>query len=69
MFLLRELKSYQPSMFESVYFLSKTGLTFLFWLITFEPLEQKQSYMPHLKVLMCGMNAREAQQHAGIFIL
>ena len=67
--MLRGLKSYQPSKFESVYFLSKTGLTFLLWLITFEPLEQKQSYIPLLKVLMCGMNAWGAQQHAGIFIL
>ena len=39
------------------------------WLITFEPLQQKKSYIPLLKVLMCGMNARGAQQHAGIFIL
>ena len=37
LFSLRGLKSYQPSKFESVYFLSKTGLTFLLWLITFEP--------------------------------
>ena len=62
------LKSYEPSKFENVYFLSKTGLTFLLWLITFEPLEQKQSYIPLLKVLMCGMNAQGAQQHTGIFI-
>ena len=67
--MLRGLKSYQPSKFESVYFLSKTGLTFLLWLITFEPLEQKQSYIPLLKVLMCGMNAWGAQWHGGIFIL
>ena len=69
LFSLRGLKSYQPSKFESVYFLSKTGLTFLLWLITFEPLEQKQSYIPLLKVLMCGMNAWGAQWHGGIFIL
>ena len=44
--------------------------TFIFWwLITFEPLEQKQSYIPLLKVLMCGMNAWGAQWHGGIFIL
>ena len=54
---------------QSVYFLSKTGLTFLLWLITFEPLEQKQSYIPLLKVLMCGMNVWGAQWHGGIFIL
>ena len=69
LFSLRGLKSYQPSKFESVYFLSRTGLTFLLWLITFEPLEQKQSYIPHLKVLMCGMNAQGFQRHDGIFIL
>ena len=67
--MLRGLKSYQPSKFESVYFLSKTGLTFLLWPITFEPLKQKQSYIPLLKVLMCGMNAWGAQWHGGIFIL
>ena len=44
--------------------------TFIFWwLITFEPLEQKQSYISLLKVLMCGMNAWGAQWHGGIFIL
>ena len=44
--------------------------TFTFWcLITFEPLEQKQSYIPLLKVLMCGVNAWGAQWHGGIFIL
>ena len=63
------IKSYQTSKFESVYFLSKTGLTFLLWLITFEPLEKKQSYIPLLKVLMCGMNARGGQQDGGTFIL
>ena len=44
--------------------------TFIFWwLITFEPLEQKQSYIPLLKVLMCGMNARGTQRHDGTSIL
>ena len=44
--------------------------TFIFWwLITFEPLEQKQSYIPFLKVLMCGMNSYGVQQHAGNSIL
>ena len=43
--------------------------TFLLWLITFEPLVLKISYAPHLKVLLCGMNAREGQWHGGIFIL
>ena len=69
MFLLRGLKSYHPSKFECLYFLSKTHCTFLLWLITFEPLEQKQSYISPLKVLICGMNALGTQKHAGIFIL
>ena len=42
--LLRGLKSYQPSKFESLYFLSKTHFTFLSGLITFKPLDQKQSF-------------------------
>ena len=48
---------------------SKTHVTFLLWLIIFEPIEQKQSYTPLLKVLMCGMNAWGAQWYGGIFIL
>ena len=69
MFLLKGLETYQPSKYECSDFLSKTHVTFLLWLITFEPLEQKQSYVPLLEVLMCGMNIYGAQQHAGIFIL
>ena len=65
----RGLKSYQPSKFESLYFLSKTHFTFLSWLITFKPLDQKQSYIPLLKVLMCGINGQGPQWHNGIFIL
>ena len=33
------------------------------------PLEQKQSYILLLKVLMCGMYAQGAQVHYGIFVL
>ena len=51
------LKINKPSKYKCSDFLSKTHVTFLLWLITFEPLEQKQSYIPLLKVLMCGMNA------------
>ena len=69
LFLLKWLKSYQPSKYECLDFLSKTHFTFLLWQITFEPIEQKQSYIPHLKVLMCGMNACGAQWHGNIFIL
>ena len=69
MFLLKGLESYQPSKYKCSDFLSKTHVTFLLWLITFEPLEQKQSYIPLLKVLMCDMNAWGAQWHGDIFIL
>ena len=31
-------------------------------LVTFEPLDLEQSYIPHLKALMCGINAAEAQR-------
>ena len=30
--------------------------------MNFEPLKLKQSYIPHLKALMCGINAAEAQR-------
>ena len=48
---------------------SKTHITLLLWLISFEPGEQKQIHIPLLKVLMCVMNAQGAQWHGGIFIL
>ena len=42
--------------------------TFIFWwLIPFEPLEQKQSYIPLLKVLVCGMNSWGSKWLGGIF--
>ena len=69
LFLLKGLKGYQPSKYKCSDFLSKTHVTYLLWLITFEPLEQKQSYIPLLKVLLCGMNVRGAQWHNGIFVL
>ena len=47
----------------------KTDFKFLLKLITFEPLELKQSYIHHLKVLMCGINASKAQWLDYIFIL
>ena len=50
-------------------FYSKTVFTFLLLLITFEPLELKQSYIPHLKVLMCGINALGVQWCGCIFML
>ena len=42
-------------------FLSKSEFSFALLLVTFEPLEVEQSYIPHLKALMCGINAAEAQ--------
>ena len=41
--------------------LSKSEFSFALLLVTFEPLEVEQSYIPHLKALMCGINAAEAQ--------
>ena len=42
-------------------FLSKSDFSFVLLLVTFEPLDLEQSYIPHLKALMCGINAAEAQ--------
>ena len=41
--------------------LSKSDFSFALLLVTFELLEVKQSYLPLLKVLMCGINAVGAQ--------
>ena len=41
--------------------LSKSEFSFALLLVTFEPHEVEQSYIPHLKALMCGINAAEAQ--------
>ena len=57
LFSLKGLKSYQLSKFECADFISKIDFTFILWPITFEPLQLKQSYVPHLKVLMCGIDA------------
>ena len=50
-------------------FHSKIDFTFLLMLISLEPLELKQSYIPHLKVLMCGINASSYQWCGCIFTL
>ena len=42
-------------------FLSKSDFSFVLLLVTFEPLEIEQSYVPLLKALMCGINAAGAQ--------
>merc|ERR1712051_833819 len=42
-------------------FLSKLDFSFVILLVTFEPLEIEQSYVPLLKALMCGINAVGAQ--------
>ena len=41
--------------------LSKSDFSFALLLVTFEPFEVEQSYIPHLKALMCGINAVGAQ--------
>ena len=41
--------------------LSKSDFSFALLLVTFEPLDIQQSYIPLLKALMCGINAVEAQ--------
>ena len=61
LFLLKGLKSYQPKYKCKVYFTKEIYTFKLRQLITFETLELKQSYIPHLKVLMCGINASGAQ--------
>ena len=57
LFQLKGLKSYQPKYKCKVYFTKEIYTFKLRQLITFETLELKQSYMPHLKVLMCGIDA------------
>ena len=42
-------------------FLSNSDFSFVLLLVTFEPLEVEQSYIPLLKALMCGIDAVEAQ--------
>ena len=42
--------------------LSKLEFSFALLLVTFEPFDLEQSYIPHLKALMCGINAAEAQR-------
>ena len=41
--------------------LSKSDFSFALLLVTFEPLDIQQSYIPHLKALKCGINAVGAQ--------
>ena len=48
---------------------NKSFLTFLLWLITFEPIVLKQSFKTLLKMLMCGKDAFEAQWLGSIFTL
>ena len=38
-------------------------------LVTFESLELEQSYIHHLKALMCGINASRGQGHGGRFTM
>ena len=41
----------------------------IWWLIAFEPLDINQSYVPHLKALVSGINASRSQWCGFIFIL
>ena len=41
--------------------LSKSDFSFALLLVTFEPHKVEQSYIPHLKAPMCGINAAEVQ--------
>ena len=49
--------------------LSKSDFSFALLLVTFEPLDIQQSYIPLLKALMCGINAVGAQGSGCIFTL
>ena len=53
----------------STTFLSKSDFSFVLLLVTFEPLEVEQSYIPLLKALMCGINAVGAQGSGCMFTL
>ena len=37
--------------------------------VTFEPLELEQSYIHHLKALMCGINASRGQGYGHMFTM
>ena len=50
-------------------FLSKSDFSFVLLLVTFEPLDIQQSYIPLLKALMCGINAVGAQGSGCMFTL
>ena len=45
----------------SLILLSKSDFLFALLLVTFELLEVEQSYIPHLKAMMSGINAAKAQ--------
>ena len=50
-------------------FLSKADFSFALVTVTFEPLELEQSYIHHLKALMCGINASRGQGHGCRFTM
>ena len=50
-------------------FLSNSDFSFVLLLVTFEPLDVVQSYIPLLKALMCGINAVGAQGSGCMFTL
>ena len=60
MSIVKSIKFYTTLTFYTT-FLSKSDFSFVLLLVTFEPLEVEQSYIPLLKALMCGINAVEVQ--------
>ena len=67
--MLKGLKSYQPQKKCETCFTKEIYTFKLWWLVTFEPSEQKQRYVPLSKVLMCGMNGWGVQWRGGIFTM
>ena len=69
MLYVKGLKSYQLSKFKCLHLhhftlsitTSKSDFSFVLLLVTFEPLEAEQSYIPLLKALVSGNNAVGAQ--------
>ena len=63
------LKSYQSSKFNVSVFLSKADFSLALLTVTFKPHELEQSYIHHLKALMCGIIASRGQGHSCRFTM
>ena len=55
------LQGFQMRYITCTILLSKSEFSFALLLVTFEPLDIQQSYIPRLKALKCGINAVVAQ--------